>query len=104
MLNEFRRGGFRIQHSAFNNQHFSFGGIFLLHFPSAWPRGRPRGCSALTLSSTVPCAVRTFLPPRPSGRSPWGPVCGRGDCRNSSGSLYNIHTLPAALRFGPEVG
>ena len=28
-------------------------GIFLLHFPS--------GCPAWTLSSTVPCAVRTFL-------------------------------------------
>src|SRR5204863_2488710 len=32
---------------------FSPGGIFLLHFPSDF--------SAWTLSSTVPCAVRTFL-------------------------------------------
>jgi len=32
---------------------FSSGGIFLLHFPSDH--------SAWTLSSTVPCAVRTFL-------------------------------------------
>ena len=31
------------------------GGIFLLHFPS--------GCPAWTLSSTVSCAVRTFLIP-----------------------------------------
>ena len=39
------------------------GGIFLLHFPS--------DCSAWTLSSTVPCAVRTFLV-RPSGANPIG--------------------------------
>jgi hypothetical protein len=34
---------------------WAWGGIFLLHFPS--------GCPAWTLSSTVPCAVRTFLIP-----------------------------------------
>jgi hypothetical protein len=37
--------------------HSSRGAVsFLLHFPS--------DCSALTLSSTVPCAVRTFLMPK----------------------------------------
>ena len=43
-------------------------GFFLLHFPS--------DCSALTLSSTVPCAVRTFLTTGcPAARLPHLPQC-----------------------------
>ena len=44
----------------------SKGGIFLLHFPS--------GCPAWTLSSTVPCAVRTFLIPRAKARGTRSPL------------------------------
>jgi len=61
-------------------------GIFLLHFPSGYP--------AWTLSSTVSCAVRTFLIPikRLPGRD-------RRDCRNL---LCIIRTSVDACPFPPS--
>jgi hypothetical protein len=51
------------------------GGIFLLHFPS--------GCPAWTLSSTVPCAVRTFLAGPTFRKSRRGRRCCRNDINNT---------------------